>query len=263
MTLVVSDISKHGIIMVGDSAVTIKDGISHTKVIAGASKVQYSEKANIGISMWGNAQVGTKRLDSWIADFIQKYIIENDSVEDVGNKLQEKLNQVLSLSKKPWKDMVCGFHIGGFKNDIPVLYHVHCGHDNEPAHELRLYKDYPDNQKWSEKTYEYLLNFSFIHLRNGYHPLFGLLFDNILDYSNGLRLKYNISFPRDNLDSRFDFYKLLVRFVADSLPIAGITPGVNSSLSSIAFTSKGLQINEQLQLLDDGIDETLGMSVYF
>lgn len=42
--------------------------------------------------------------------------------------------------------MVRGIHVAGFRNGLPVLFHVHCGHDNEPAHELRLHKDYPDDQ---------------------------------------------------------------------------------------------------------------------
>jgi hypothetical protein len=58
MTLVVSDISRLGVLMVGDSAVTIKRRNLPDEVESGAVKVQYSEKVNIGVAMWGYANVG-------------------------------------------------------------------------------------------------------------------------------------------------------------------------------------------------------------
>ncbi|MFH0992147.1 MAG: hypothetical protein V1799_19265 [bacterium] len=263
MTLVVSDISRHGVIMVGDSAVTRKRGVDPPEVISGAVKVQYFAKVNVGIGMWGQARVGDQRLDNWIATFADQSINTGDSVETIGNRLAKELNPFLERSGKPWKDLVCGFHLGGFRDDLPVLFHVHCGHNNEPAHELRLYKDYPDDQKWSEYSYNYFLNFEFLHLRNGYHPLFGPLFDNILDYSKTLRAGFNISFPQNSLNGRFEFYKLLVKFVAGVLPVAGIHPGVNQTLSSIAFTKDGLKINEQLNFDIPHDDTDPNLSFYF
>ncbi|MDE3058571.1 MAG: hypothetical protein KGJ59_11515 [Bacteroidota bacterium] len=248
MTLVVSDISKHGVIMVGDSAVTRRRPANPPEVISGAVKVQYASQVNVGIAMWGRADVGGQRLDHWISDFIQNSINPGDSVEAIGNRLASTLNPILQASGKPWKDLVCGFHLGGYNNGVPCLYHVHCGHNTEPAHELRLHKDYPDDQKWSEYFFNYLLQFEFIHLRNGYHPLFGPLFDNMLEYSKSLRAHFNISFPQNSLTSRFEFYKLLVQFVAGVLPVSGLHPGVNQTLSAIAFTPNGLEINEQLSL---------------
>ena len=259
MTLVVSDISAQGVIMVGDSAVTKRRSSNPPEVISGAVKVQYVPQTNVGIAMWGRADVGGQRLDHWISDFIQNSINPSDSIEAIGNRLASNLNTILQTSGKPWKDLVCGFHLGGYKNGMPCLYHVHCGHNTEPAHELRLHRDYPDDKKWSEYFFNYLLQFEFIHLRNGYHPLFGPLFDNMLEYSKSLRAHFNISFPQKSLLSRFEFYKLLVQFVAGVLPVSGVHPGVNQTLSAIAFTSNGLQINEQLPLtpLPDALDPNL------
>ncbi len=196
MTLVVSDISSLGIVMVGDSAVTLGQNGS---VISGAVKVQYSSIANVGFALWGNAGTLPARMDHWIADFIQNSVQPNESVEDIGQKLVTQLNPILSSSGSPWKDLVRGIHIAGYKNGLPCLFHVHSGHYNEPAHELRLYKDYPDGQSWSESYFNYLLEFDFIHLRNGYHPLFGPLFDQVLEYSKQLRTNFNITFPQRTL----------------------------------------------------------------
>src|SRR3989338_9888070 len=105
MTLVVSDISIHGIIMVGDSAVTRRSAFGVT-VAADAVKVQYCSKANIGFALWGNAGTGSSRMDSWLNQFIQNQIQSNDSVEGIGKKLADSLNTELAKVNMPWKDLV-------------------------------------------------------------------------------------------------------------------------------------------------------------
>lgn len=262
MTLVVSDISNMGIIMVGDSAVTrSRNGIQ--EVISGAVKVQYSSEANIGFAVWGNADVGNSRMDYWISNFIQQEIKSSDNVEVVGQKLVDQLNPILSASGKPWKDLVRGIHIGGYRQGFPCLFHVHCGHNNEPAHELRFYKDFPEDQNWSEYYFNYLLNFAFVHLRNGYHPLLGPLFDHVLEYSKQLRANFNISFPQRTIRGRFQFYKLLVRFVAGTLTASEIHQWVNDVLSSIAFNEDGLVIDERMELQEPAPDYDANLNRYF
>ena len=81
MTLVVSDISRYGIIMVGDSAVTRRIGGVKT-VSDDAFKVQYAGAANIGFGLWGNAGVDGGRMDYWLADFINNNVKADDSVEE-------------------------------------------------------------------------------------------------------------------------------------------------------------------------------------
>jgi hypothetical protein len=248
MTLVVSDISKHGIVMVGDSAVTKKRGTTVIDVVAGAVKAQYCSKANIGITMWGYGQVDGNSLDKWVANFLTTSVEASDNIETVGTRLATEINRHHSTSGKPWKELVCGFHIGGYIDGLPHLYHVHCGHPGEPSHELRLYKDFPVDQHWTEPEFRHLLDNAFIHLRNGYHPLFGPLFDNIMEYSKQLKLHLGITFPQNNLEGRLSFYKELVKFVAGVLVASGKHQAVNATLSSIAFDQNGLVFNQQLPL---------------
>jgi len=147
-----------------------------------------------------------------------------------------------------WRDLVRGIHIAGYRDGLPVLFHIHTGHPTELAHELKLYRDFPDNKKWSELHYQYLLSYGFLHLRNGYHPIFGPLFDRILEYSGNLRANFNISFPQANIQGRMEFYKILVKFVAGTSIASGEHPAVNDILSSIAFDESGLIIDERLPL---------------
>ena len=62
MTLVVSEVLRHGIVMIGDSAVTYSLGDEIVGVKPGAVKVQYSPELNVGISMWGWVRQGDNHL---------------------------------------------------------------------------------------------------------------------------------------------------------------------------------------------------------
>jgi hypothetical protein len=245
MTLVVSDISKHGIVMVGDSAVT-KRQAGGKSVSADAVKVQYSAKANVGFAIWGKAAMSSTRFDYWLRDFITNEIGESDAIEGIGAKLADQINSDLSKMGRPWSALVRGVHLAGYRDGEPVLFHVHCGHQGEPSHELRLYHDYPDDQKISAKEFDAILKSGYVHLRNGYHPHFAVLFNSLFPYTAQLREIANIQFPYPNIEGRLAFYKLLVKFVAETLKASREHPGVNDMLGAIAFDRTGIKIDERL-----------------
>ena len=255
MTLVVSDISKYGVVMVGDSALTrIQNNVKTYS--GGCKKIHFSNKARIGFAIWGRANVGTQRIDRWINEFIKNNINEGDTVVAVGNALAERLNAELVLSNEPWNQLVRGIHIAGFNGNTPVLYHVHCGHDGEPPHELRLYRDYPDNIPMSfEEFFNAIETGDSTQLRNGKYKYFALLFKSLTDYSQGLRKLLNIELPQPDLRGRLEYYKLLVKFVAGVMRATGEGESVNDILSCIAFDRFGTIINETLPLeVDPNMD---------
>jgi hypothetical protein len=231
--------------MVGDSAITDQQ---NDTISEGAVKIQHSSIVNVGFALWGNAIVGGGLIDEWLADFISNQIGPTDSVEDIGHLLATTLNSVLSRSGRSWKSLVRGIHLTGYRDGLPVLFHVHCGHNNEPPHELRLYKDFPDDHSYSQDIYRSMLTSHFMHLRNGYHALFGPLFDNALNYSANLKALLHKQLPHPSLEGRLDFYKLLVKFVAGSLKAARLPQEVNETLSAIAFSETGLIIDERVQM---------------
>jgi hypothetical protein len=243
MTLVISDVSSFGIVMVGDSAVTNQQ---NGTVSDGAAKVQYSPVANVGFALWGNANVGSGLLDEWLAGFISTRIGSIDSVEEIGQRLATDLNSLLLPSGRSWKSLVRGIHLTGYRDGLPVLFHVHCGHPDEPPHELRLYRDFPEDHSYGQDVYRAMLTSHFLHLRNGYHALFGPLFESSLEYSANLNALLHKQLPHPSLEGRLDFYKLLVKFVAGTLKAARLPQEVNEKLSAVAFSETGLMIDERL-----------------
>ena len=251
MTLVVSEISRHGILMVGDSAVGYGPQGSRV-VVGGASKVFYSADANIGFSIWGNATVGGTQIDIWMAEFLNS-IGNNEELEEVGQRLVTNLRTELEQENRPWRELGFGIHIAGYRNGLPRLWHIHCGHRHEEPHEPRLYHDYPEDQGLDDtQLMDWLRNSSVPppHLRNGYIPHYALLFNGMMTYGAGLRQLTGVNFPQETLEGRLAFHKIMVRFVADVLLAAGEDPDVNNQLSCITFTPDGLGIDERLPPTD-------------
>src|SRR6266581_666676 len=162
MTLVVSEVSERfGCVVVGDSAVTIG-----TKVLHGAEKVHYSTDANIGFAIWGNACLAGQRLDMIISSFVTS-LGETATPRSAGRDLAEILKNAGQKDGRNWKDLRGGVQICGYEGSLPVLFHVHTGHEPPaPQGPFQLYEDYSDVRK-------------FCHLRNGYYKMFAPLFDGM------------------------------------------------------------------------------------
>lgn len=166
MTLVVSEVSEAGILMVGDSAASIvSDSGQVERVECTSNKVVFNEKLNIGISCWGHAsldRIGKLIVDEWVMDFLHREETRFKSIKILAQRLATELNSYLRNQIEPdgsWEDVRAGYHIAGYDRIRPVLYHVHCGHDdNEPFHELVPYYDFPDLHKRSNSSGENLLN---------------------------------------------------------------------------------------------------------
>jgi hypothetical protein len=263
MSLIVSDISIHGIVMVGDSAITRRKNGNVVETSSDCSKIHYSKAANMGFAIWGRSNLPNQRLDSWLHEFVNSKVHSGDSVENVGQLLAKSLNKQIEAMKEPWNRQVRGIHLAGYRGDKPVLFHVHCGHANESPHELRLYHDYPDNQNWSMEEFEKLLSLGVIHLRNGFIQHFAALFDSMLMYMERLDHVLGVKLPQPSLRGRLDFYKLLVQFVADTLTVTGQTQAVNDKLSAIAFDRNGLQIDERLHFAPEKAESATDLAAYF
>ena len=73
MTFVLSQIDKNGIIMASDSSETHTNKITGFRKYVEVDKTLYFDEINVGISTWGDAEVGNQGINDWInqsvADF--------------------------------------------------------------------------------------------------------------------------------------------------------------------------------------------------
>ncbi len=206
-----------------------------------AVKVQYSKEANVGFAIWGRANVGMDRMDFWLRDFIAKEVQRRDTIESIGERLTESLNKAIVTDGQVGPNDIRGIHIAGYRDFKPVLFHIH------GSFPLVFHHDYPDDQNITPADFELRLkNGGHAQLRNGLHTHFAILYASSLVFTEGLKAHLNVDFPQHSLQGRLDYYKILVRFVADTLLATGQHPGVNQQLSAIAFDCAGLQYDERL-----------------
>ena len=197
MTLVLTELSKFGVAMAADSAVTFPGG----RVFIGAQKLLPVKKINAGISVWGNGEVNGLDADVWLQNFIDTKVKLNMSLWDMANNLADELNKAFG---KPIKERM-GVHVAGFdeKNGKlgPAFYHVHNGHyhfeyingvveespgEDPPTRKFIANEDCPPRIYFDNQTYL---------TRNGDFSVFALLYDQIEPFFSKVKQMTGIEFP--------------------------------------------------------------------
>lgn len=233
MTLVVTEVSEaFGCVVVGDTAVTIRRPNRPTpEVVLGAEKVHYSPEANIGFAIWGNACLSGQRIDALIGEFASS-LARTASPRSAGRDLAAILTRAGQNDGRSWVELRGGVHVCGYQEDVPVLFHVHTGHElPSPQGPFELHEDFPDARG------------ALYHLRNGYYPMFAPLFDAMQLYGGSLNA-LGFHWPYETIDDRVSYFSMMVEIIARTLRAAGRLPSVGEQVSAFAFTRNGLQVDK-------------------
>src|SRR3989304_2796668 len=98
MTLILTELSKHGIAMVADSAVTFTEQLPSGKpvnyVLNGAQKLQVVPYLTAGISVWGLGAIEGVSTDIWLHDFIERHS-DIHSLDEFANNLVAELRTTI------------------------------------------------------------------------------------------------------------------------------------------------------------------------
>jgi hypothetical protein len=185
MTLILTELSHHGIAMAADTAVTYtRSGISWA-VPSAATKLQIVPHLNAGISCWGLGQIGTTNTDVWLGDFIGRHD-QAASIETLARSLASELNSI--LGPNPDGNARGGFHVAGFLHDhlgeAASLFHVHDGPSailarqgvTADPHAFNANHDIPPARTRAEVSLEHALI-----TRNGDYHLYAQLFKKLED----------------------------------------------------------------------------------
>lgn len=122
MSLILTHISKHGIVHASDSNLTSGSGSP-----AGQVKKTFDISfLKAGLTIAGSYGVGNENMDRWIDDFIQQQSqISGLSLKDFADNLKDALQQQMTISQKNDGSIV---HIAGYvqENTVyhPEFYHV-------------------------------------------------------------------------------------------------------------------------------------------
>jgi len=94
MTLIITQISKHGIIHATDSNLSDQNG----KTVGTGKKCFAIPKLNAGLTVAGSFGVGTVRMDKWMDDFITKS--SSNSLENFAEELRSSLEKEMTTEQK-------------------------------------------------------------------------------------------------------------------------------------------------------------------
>ena len=261
MTLIITELSRLGIIMVGETAQTVTSmAPNHTvqdRSFFGLVKVIPVPKLQAGLSYWGWAKVPPDDqehetwLDWWLQDLIQRRATEYDTIEDLANLLETQLRLVIPRMTEPelteCPDGNIGVHLAGFietdGNRLPCFWHIHNGRSQRlpdkqlDPHIINANYDIP-SQRYDTGT---------AITRNGDIEAYIRFFDGHLqEYITEVQQEMGIIIPYPTLGSRAEFWSAQIKFISALYEASGYIgrEGLSRMIKGIGDQVTTLTINE-------------------
>lgn len=235
MTLVVTDVSKHGIVLIGDSAARNE---KTDEIYTGAIKTYHIPNPNVGITAWGTS-IGGVGLDRWIEDFIENKAETAQGIEEVAKLLRKEVQNDLAKTS-PTNGSRRGFHVSGYKDGEPKLWHIHHGHPWEETRELRIHRDYPERKPGLQDVWRSELEKGLaVSLCNGLYRYYQGFYDAHVE-----DIERETASP-DSWKDQLRFHGEIFAQVCDLAQGPNHTMAVAKPLSWIAFNEEGL-IDERI-----------------
>jgi hypothetical protein len=216
MTLILTEITKFGIAMVADSAITttaiMPSATPLKRVTTGALKLQIVPYLNAGISFWGAGTIPYAKgkgfpTDMWLQDFIKSHK-SLSSFDDFAAELKAELQAL----PEPL-DEELEFHFAGYKEigreKYPTLYHIRNVEGDfrqgYKLHEFVVGKDFP-SQSIGEIPFT---------LRNGDYGPYALLSGLVNVGKQILYEEMNLEIPHRSLEGRVAYLASWIIFISN------------------------------------------------
>lgn len=232
MTLVVSEFSEYGIVMVADSAVTRRQSPGAPAYVENTyTKLHAIPQCNAAISMWGNGYVGTERTDVWIANFLKSH-----SYTTSISQLAQELTDALRKENVPSPQ---GFHLAGYESARgaarPMLFHVRNTElEKDGSYSMHQFEI---GQEWPRPDgYDRLGQ---LWMWNGIFESFLVLTNALEEYTPTLAGILKTELPPTDLDKRGAYVRAVFRFVMGLHECAGKLPSIGEPLLTVLISPNG------------------------
>ncbi|MFE3846181.1 hypothetical protein ACFL1L_04920 [Thermoplasmatota archaeon] len=250
MTLILTEISKFGIAMVADSAVTFADGV--TRTLSGVQKLQPIKKINAGISCWGEGTIKKIDTDIWLSEFIRSKRRDYNSINEFALLLQNELRKYIhkiDFTKNDYRWGTIGFHLTGFVEyegkKVPTFYHIHNGRSQIlEGKEIKIDGSIVNaNHDMPPSEIQTIIDQEGYYItRNGdiyiYTTIFELLsnFFKSLEENTPIRIPYSYS-----IEDRIDWLKFQIKMISNLYELSNIGPTIGGNISTLIITQDGIQ----------------------
>ena len=242
MTLILTEITRFGIAMSADSAVTrhepLPGGQYVPKVLLGIKKLQKIPKLQAGVSIWGQGRINDVRTDIWLENFIRTREDEYDTIGDFAILLQKELRMHIpdidvTVPANEWGTI--GFHLAGFVEwegeIIPTFYHIHNGRSQalEERGIMINPKRINANHDLPPQLARELIEQGIVYTtHNGDYRIYVELFSFLRDFFRNLATRRRVIIPYSrSLKDRAEWLKFQIKTMADlysfsNLPVSVI-----------------------------------------
>ena len=268
MTLILTEVSKRGIAMVTDSAISMRRrGRIETVDQQHWKKLLKVERIKAGISYWGSIGYITRNARGKFDEWLERRI-ENGPYTDLpslADYLAKEMNK--ATGGRPIPDPT-GVHVAGFHpwsdgTQRPTFFHVHNGHGElgwtqqvsttngeqilfkptyEPAEPRRLFERHNDFPKEDRNLADnlLLLNNGYI-TRNGDYSAYIVISEAIGVACNYLNTFQNVSIPRksDDIGVRVGFLKLVMETVINIYKCSSLPRVIGGKVHTLGIKSDG------------------------
>ncbi len=243
-TLVLTELSKYGVAMAADTALTQNtprgDARSlERRVYHGAMKLRPIPKIVAGVSVWGEGKIGTVDTDIWLRDFIGSHEPDYTDLETFARLLKDSLNTIIGVPEQEKHNAPLGFHLAGFRDTdagrLPCFYHIH-NKTKDGAFFASL--DRPP-QAYGEGIY--------CVTRNGDYHVYAELFTMIENYFTELRHRgLRLPFPED-LGMRAEYLRFQIKTIAEIYRLSNMIPWIGGPITTLTISENGFHSYETRQ----------------
>ena len=239
MTFVLSQINDDGILMASDSSETHIDSAGSMEFIE-VDKTLYFKELNIGISTWGDAEVGDQGINEWLeysmADFERQRKAYN-VLEEATHFLAKELDDAFGLDGSTLNSSLhMGLHIAGYnslpEHTAPGICHVFI----EPG----FYRF--DPQKTMLCLPPHAPGY---YLRNGMYEEFAIMWPALSGIDASFRsliashYKHELKPSKDPVALQAEWLGNWVKQMCLIIKIAGLPEYIGKSVKILAFDHKG------------------------
>jgi hypothetical protein len=246
MTLVLTQLNRHGIAMAADSAVTstvpVPGGGTTHRVLHGVRKIQMITHLQAGIPCWLMGTINATPTDIWIQDFIARYQAATPDLPTFANLLAQELNNIF-----PPRSPNSGFHVAGYvtmpAGNQPAFYHVHNGASQYyPGINPDIFNA---NLDVPPQVYPPGL---FRITSNGDYRLYAEFFGYLYTFFNNIPANpslagVQISSP-DDLFTHAKLLRLQIQFVSGLYDVSNLVPGIGGPITILGIGPNGFEFFE-------------------
>jgi len=240
MTLILTELTPLGIVMVGDTAITYEnlmpDHTIQSRSLNGITKVIPVSKINAGISCWGWTHVDPFNdingvpIDWWISALLRENHNNYENINELAKILLENLREKIPpMTDEEFEEFEYGnggIHLVGYDNigedRVPSFWHIHNGRSQRLGDEginPRIVN--ANHDVTPEQVRDMFSEGQGYYIVNGENETFNMLVYQLKDFLEARFQVEGVIIPVPNIMARAKFWRAIIVFISNLYQVSG------------------------------------------